>query len=42
MCETTVHAFLIAFTAALLGGAHASAHHSPAERHDATGEPASV
>ena len=33
--RTTVHAFLIAVTAALLGGAHASAHHSFAAEFDA-------
>ena len=33
--KTTVHAFLIAVTAALLGGAHASAHHSFAAEFDA-------
>ena len=33
--RTTVRAFLIAVTAALLGGAHASAHHSFAAEFDA-------
>ncbi len=33
--RATVHAFLIAATAALLGGAHASAHHSFAAEFDA-------